>query len=287
MTERLELNALDVARVRVGPTLGPLPEALLALAALKERSTSTGRRQRLVELQRQTSSRDRALASFLWLSPRAGLDLFTLTGPTSTIGDGRDAVLDAPAEHVAAEMWSGHRHVPTRADRACCRPSTAGCCRTDDRSGATGPLDRFGARAAVGRHHPQAVTSLGGRGLVVTPSFFAPEPAVFVPAGARDPALLIITVRPPGLALPPTAGRTARHGADCSGQPARRSWWPSAAGLGPPPKLSADLGIALSGASQHAAVLRRAGLISTTRDGGRVLHAVTELGIALLKQVSA
>lgn len=74
MTERLELNALDVARVRVGPTLGPLPEALLALAALKERSTSTGRRQRLVELQRQTSSRDRALASFCGSAP----------GPVST-----------------------------------------------------------------------------------------------------------------------------------------------------------------------------------------------------------
>lgn len=125
-----------------------------------------------------------------------------------------------PPSTSPPRWWSGHRHVPTRADRA--------------RSGATGPLDRFGARAAVGRHHPQAVTSLGGRGLFVTPSFFAPEPAVFVPAGARDPALLIITVRPPGLALPPTAGRTARHGADCSGQPARRSWWPSAAGLGPP-----------------------------------------------------
>lgn len=344
MTGRLELSALDVARVRVGPTLGPLPEALLALAALTDRSASTGRRQRLVDLPRQPSSRDRALASFLWLSPRAGLDLFTLTGPTSTFADGRDALLDAPAVHVAAEMvfWASARCDARRkgvlpaVDRRLL-PDLAGL-RDGDVDGVRGLLAavdefhrrrvgpfwpairdqllaeqiRLGQRLARGGVEalmtglaPQVrwtgsvlelpsagftrtpVTSLGGRGLIVTPSFFAPEPVVFVPAGACSPALLIVAARPPGLAPRPTSGRTARPGADLLG-PTRSAVLLAVAGRPrTTSQLSSDLGIALSGASQHAAVLRRAGLISTTRDGGRVLHAVTELGIALLEQVSA
>lgn len=38
----------------------------------------------------------------------------------------------------------------------------------------------------------------------------------------------------------------------------------------------------LSSASQHATVLRNAGLVTTQRYGGAVLHSLTPLGLALL-----
>lgn len=181
------------------------------------------------------------MASF-WLSPRASLDLFTLTGPTSTITDGGNAVLDAPAEQVAAEMifWaSAHsdarrQGVLPAVDRRLL-PDLAGL-RDGNADGIRGllaaveefhrsrvgpfwpairdqllaeqvrleqRLARSGVEALMSGLAPQvrwtgsalelpsagvtrtAVTSLGGRGLVVTPSFFAPEPAVFAPARAR------------------------------------------------------------------------------------------------------
>ncbi|MEU1056256.1 winged helix-turn-helix domain-containing protein [Streptomyces sp. NPDC005876] len=47
-------------------------------------------------------------------------------------------------------------------------------------------------------------------------------------------------------------------------------------------QLADRLGISVAGASQHASVLREAGLITTRRFRNTVLHTVTPLGIALL-----
>jgi DNA-binding transcriptional ArsR family regulator len=46
--------------------------------------------------------------------------------------------------------------------------------------------------------------------------------------------------------------------------------------------LADRAGVSLSSASQHTAALRNAGLISTTRQGIAVQHALTPLGAALL-----
>jgi DNA-binding transcriptional ArsR family regulator len=47
-------------------------------------------------------------------------------------------------------------------------------------------------------------------------------------------------------------------------------------------ELAQRAGISLASASQHATVLREAGLITTRRDGGAVLHTLTSLGASLL-----
>jgi DNA-binding transcriptional ArsR family regulator len=47
-------------------------------------------------------------------------------------------------------------------------------------------------------------------------------------------------------------------------------------------ELAQRAGISLASASQHATVLREAGLITTRRDGGAVLHTLTSLGANLL-----
>lgn len=52
-------------------------------------------------------------------------------------------------------------------------------------------------------------------------------------------------------------------------------------------ELSERLGISLAGASQHAKVLRKAGLITTARNRNRSLHALTSLGVAILQGRSA
>lgn len=51
-------------------------------------------------------------------------------------------------------------------------------------------------------------------------------------------------------------------------------------------QLADRLGISAAGASQHTAVLRRAGLITTRRIRNTVLHTLTPLGVALLKGIS-
>jgi DNA-binding transcriptional ArsR family regulator len=43
------------------------------------------------------------------------------------------------------------------------------------------------------------------------------------------------------------------------------------------------VGISLAAASQHASVLRDAGLITTHRQGSAVLHVLTPLGAELLR----
>ncbi|WP_157756942.1 helix-turn-helix transcriptional regulator [Plantactinospora sp. KBS50] len=51
-------------------------------------------------------------------------------------------------------------------------------------------------------------------------------------------------------------------------------------------ELSDRLGISLAGASKHAKVLRKAGLIVTARNGNSSLHSLSSLGLALLKAVT-
>jgi DNA-binding transcriptional ArsR family regulator len=48
-------------------------------------------------------------------------------------------------------------------------------------------------------------------------------------------------------------------------------------------ELARGLGISASSASEHAAVLRDAGLVSTSRHGGAALHTLTSLGKELLR----
>lgn len=48
-------------------------------------------------------------------------------------------------------------------------------------------------------------------------------------------------------------------------------------------ELSDRLGISLAGASKHAKILRKAGLVTTARNGNSGLHTLTTLGMALLQ----
>ncbi|MFK4222585.1 ArsR/SmtB family transcription factor [Streptomyces sp. NPDC019890] len=120
---------------------------------------------------------------------------------------------------------------------------------------------------------------LNGRGLLLQPSFFCRgTPVVY-----RD------TTLPPVLVYPaahsnapafcesggPSLGKLVGHTRSAVLQAIRYGCTTS--------ELARRAGVSLASASQHAAVLREAGLIVTLRHGNAVLHTLTPLGAALLR----
>ncbi|WP_351231939.1 winged helix-turn-helix domain-containing protein [Streptomyces sp. NPDC002133] len=122
---------------------------------------------------------------------------------------------------------------------------------------------------------------LEGRGLLLQPSYFCRG----TPVVRRDPAL------PPVLVYPVThtgassatdaerervsLGRLVGH---------TRSAVLRSIGNGcTTSELARRAGVSLASASQHACVLREAGLVVTLRNGNAVLHTMTPLGTALLR----
>ncbi|MGI5487737.1 ArsR/SmtB family transcription factor [Microtetraspora malaysiensis] len=116
--------------------------------------------------------------------------------------------------------------------------------------------------------------TLGGRGLLLIPSYFAPRPMVTYNPDATTLLSYPLHVgdRPtgPADALGPLLGRTRATVLAILRDPATTT------------VVAERAGISLGSASQHTTVLRNAGLISTTRMGGAVLHTLTPLGSALL-----
>ncbi|WP_329385856.1 helix-turn-helix domain-containing protein [Streptomyces sp. NBC_01351] len=130
---------------------------------------------------------------------------------------------------------------------------------------------------------------LRGRGLLLQPSFFCRRTAVTL----HDPELPPVLVYPAAaqLASAPTGGEGARPAVE--EQRVRtlgklvghtRSVVLRAIGDGATTsELARRAGVSLASASQHACVMREAGLVTTLRHGNAVLHTVTPLGAALLK----
>ncbi|MEU1513106.1 winged helix-turn-helix domain-containing protein [Streptomyces sp. NPDC005811] len=137
---------------------------------------------------------------------------------------------------------------------------------------------------------PDEDIRLDGRGLVLTPSvFLAHRPGRVTRRLAENGPVVLAFAAPPdthqaaglwdepddsGQSLGALVGQTraaALH--------ALRSSCTTS-------QLADRLGISAAGASQHTAILRRAGLITTRRIRNTVLHTLTPLGVALLKGIS-
>ena len=129
--------------------------------------------------------------------------------------------------------------------------------------------------------------SLNGQGIALVPSMFVGQ----LPSLHTNPSDCTTT---PWLVLPPSADRMGQ----------RRLWnnsRPRGAALAAlvgrnraavlrtiadgctTTELADRVGISLAAASQHASVLRDAGLITTHRQGSAVLHVLTPLGVELLR----
>lgn len=121
---------------------------------------------------------------------------------------------------------------------------------------------------------------LRGRGLTLIPSYFCR----YTPVALADPNLPPVLIYPaprrtpaphpaPNDALPDLLGTTRarilRHIATTTGCTTS--------------ELARRTGISLSSASAHAQILRRAGLITSTRHTNMVIHQVTHLGTNLIR----
>jgi DNA-binding transcriptional ArsR family regulator len=132
--------------------------------------------------------------------------------------------------------------------------------------------------------------ALGGRGLELVPSAFVGD----IPLLLTDlidqnaaPRLVFSVVRDhTALTKPrPTNSRDVTALAALIGRTRARTL--GAVGNGTTTtELAERVGVSLAAASQHAAVLRRSGLITTRRRGNAVLHALTPLGAELLQACS-
>ncbi|MFC8590454.1 ArsR/SmtB family transcription factor [Streptomyces atroolivaceus] len=142
------------------------------------------------------------------------------------------------------------------------------------------PMIRWRAPVLEADYPVDRELRLDGRGLLLQPSFFCRgTPVVY-----RDPAL------PPVLVYPVT-----HPGAPASADPGTGPWLGRLVGhtrsavlrsIGngcTTSELARRTGVSLASASQHACVLREAGLVRTLRHGSSVLHTLTPLGAALIR----
>ncbi|MFE3094737.1 ArsR/SmtB family transcription factor [Streptomyces sp. NPDC059248] len=123
---------------------------------------------------------------------------------------------------------------------------------------------------------------LDGRGLLLQPSFFCRDTPVVLRDTTLSPVLVYPVAHPPDQvfgettgALASSLGRLVGHTRSAVLQAIRYGCTTS--------ELARRAGVSLASASQHAAVLREAGLVLTLRHGNAVLHTLTPLGAALLR----
>ncbi len=179
--------------------------------------------------------------------------------------------------HAAVEPYWPHIRASVEADRA-----VRGRALLD--GGADGllatlpPMIRWRSPVLEADYPFDRDLHLDGRGLLLQPSFFCRgTPVVY-----RDPSLPPVLVYPvanpgaPVFAEPgPWLGRLVGH---------TRSAVLSSIGNGcTTSELARRAGVSLASASQHASVLREAGLVLTLRHGSSVLHTLTPLGGSLLR----
>ncbi|HEX5996629.1 MAG TPA: helix-turn-helix domain-containing protein [Jiangellales bacterium] len=115
----------------------------------------------------------------------------------------------------------------------------------------------------------------GGRGVTLVPSYFVRQPCFLDDPGA--PLVLAYPIRPNRREL--TTGKPL---ADLLGR-TRAAVLAAAADAPGTSQLARALRISVASASQHASILRAAGLITSHRDGPTVRHALTPLGAQLLR----
>lgn len=115
----------------------------------------------------------------------------------------------------------------------------------------------------------------GGRGVILVPSYLQPVPSFQNLAG--EPVVISYPIQRPQREL--TTGKPL---ADLLGR-TRAAVLSAIDGGRSTTQVAHNVGISAGSASQHASVLRSAGLITTHRAGQAVLHSLTPLGETLLE----
>ncbi|MER6502067.1 helix-turn-helix domain-containing protein [Streptomyces sp. NPDC001455] len=292
--QRIHFTASDLARTRLCGTLGPLAEGALALGALAAPGHAGYARWRAEahhRLLRRAPS---------WPSPGRlprGIahpdDVLRLLERGSPDDRGTPAGASrAELSRLALDVWRAvvapdWERIGERLDAEC---------EARGRIAMGGGMERLLATL-----HPRIVWSgavleipdgpdrdlhLDGRGLLLCPTVFLPGHPGRVVERERGTgmAALVFAVPATGTRAATPWGRPDNHGRALSalvGQ-TRAAALRALTATCTTGQLAARLGVSSAAASQHTAVLRRSGLITTHRVRNSVLHTVTPLGMALL-----
>ncbi|WP_211277656.1 ArsR/SmtB family transcription factor [Couchioplanes caeruleus] len=135
---------------------------------------------------------------------------------------------------------------------------------------------------------PDCDLYLNGRGLVLCPSLFMASKACMVLEGVQETGAPVLVFSVPLDAATATefwghGGRDEQALSALVGH-TRAAVLQSLSESCTTGELSQRLNISLAGASKHATVLRKAGLVTTARQRNTALHSLTPLGVALLRQ---
>jgi DNA-binding transcriptional ArsR family regulator len=294
--QRIHFTAADLARTRITPTLSPVAETIFALGVLG--CPSHPRYARWCKgMNRRLGGRSE-LADVL-VPPRRKLvlpdDLLCLLDQGGSADDAALRVQHLSRRRVLAGLQEVWRLAVVPCWESIHAQLEVECARRG-RIVMTGGVEQLLAtlHPRIGWRAPVLEVSsdrdgdihLGGNGLRLCPSFFLPHQAgvVIDSYGDSGETVLVFAAMPdspPSIdlwdgpdnrvqALGALVGRTRAAAlreltvARTTGQLAQR------------------LGISSAGASQHAAVLRGSGLITSRRLRNTVLHTATPLGMALL-----
>jgi DNA-binding transcriptional ArsR family regulator len=166
-----------------------------------------------------------------------------------------------------------------------------------DRTRRTRQLVESGWAEVLGNLHPQARFAngtlevgawgmnvdhdlqLGGRGLLLVPSYFKEARQLMILADGELPPVLIYPIDA-NIRLAADAAHASV--AALIGRTRANVLETAAASGGTTSEIALRLRISSPAASQHLSVLRQAGLVLSTRDQNRVFHTPTPLGRALL-----
>ena len=137
------------------------------------------------------------------------------------------------------------------------------------------------------RYRPAETIVLDGRGLIFAPSVFATSVAWWASASDADNADPVLVKYPVPLgwsALPRPDGDAAGGSlADLMGATRSRLLETILDAAPTTSQLASLCRISAGSASEHATVLRRAGLVTSRREGHRIFHEATALGTALVR----
>jgi len=317
---RVHFTAGDLARTRIADGPDPLWEILLSVQQLAERRPDPALRGRLAaECQRGRASL-RTIAPLM--PPRGYFpDFLTPAASLGTgLDEGIDAVLSTPrrrlrtelarmAEDTALPSWTRRvadgepevlrglgralRHHHTTVLRPAWRRISERVQSDRQRrvlaqcaGGTEAMLRTFGDGLSwqppylVADYPVDRDLCLDGRGLLLVPSYFCRG----TPVALADPGLPPVLVYPAQVRSEPESPPVSPLSNDLAvllGH-TRAAVLRTIADGCTTTELARRAGVSASSASEHAAVLRGAGLVTSTPEGNRVRHSLTALGTALL-----
>lgn len=143
------------------------------------------------------------------------------------------------------------------------------------------PAVRWSAGELQVLTHRDQELHLGGRGLLLIPSYFNVVTPLTLFEASLPPVLIYPVERSPGTVV--TASGDSRGSLGPLIGHTRRAILLAVATGRSTSDLAREAGVSIGSASEHASVLRAAGLITSCRDRNRMVHQLTSLGMQLLE----